>query len=196
MPVRGPVIVRAAAVALAAAATACMPPPFTASEHYVERSETRRDPPAAPLACRVAMESPVDSRRDRRTLGNVAGKTVFAPADSAAWLHNVLAGLATRGVAVQFLAAGEPAPPGLAGRTELIIAWVTNIRGNKSANVVMRVAVRRDAATVLEREYRGAVAGMNWASGDGEIQRMIDTAFGRLLDDMAPDLLALCAPGA
>lgn len=171
---------------------ACAPPPYQADSQYLERARAGRERTTA-TGCRIALEPTRDERHDRKVLGNVAGKTVLAADDPDAWMRSVLSGLESRGVAVRHLAAGEPAPDGLYGRPRLIIAWVTNIATNKNANVVMRMEVLRNGASVLEQEYRGAWTGLNWSGSDKELQKMIDRAFGQLLDRMAADLLPLCA---
>ena len=66
---------------------------------------------------------------------------------------------------------------------------------NKSATVVLNLRLKRGEAMVEEQDYRGADTVMNWASGDGELQRMVDRAFGRALDQIAVDVHAACPGG-
>jgi hypothetical protein len=165
--------------------------PFIVSQEYRERlvAGNAREMPAA---CRVAFAEVEDGRRDRTMLGNVARRQVRSPPDTIAWIRSVLSGLRHRGIDVLF----EGAPPAdanaLSADVRLLVAWVTSIRTNKSANAAIRFRLRRGDEIVFERDYRGAETTMNWASGDRELQKVIDTAFGRLLDAVAPDLLAVC----
>lgn len=191
VPALAPVIAACALVAEPSTADAARDP-FTLSHEYQERLTRGAATNRAGTSCRVHFERIEDGRRDRTTLGNVAKRQVRSPADSLAWIRNVLSGLRHRGIEVRFEPADAADAGALAADARLLVAWVSDIRANKSANAAMRIQVRRGTAVALERDYRGVETTMNFASGDRELQKVVDTAFGRMLDHLAPDLLALC----
>jgi hypothetical protein len=162
-------------------------------------------PPSAPRPARAKTSDPgcalivdgiYDTRGEPKLLGTVAGRVVHAPADVNAWLHNVVTGFGTRGVTVSFdTNPTQQAAPLIASLT-LRTAWVSELHTSKAANTVWQMRLRRGETLIEETNFRGADTVMNWSSGDGELQRMIDRAFGRALDQMAVKVRAACgSPG-
>jgi hypothetical protein len=71
----------------------------------------------------------------------------------------------------------------------LVTAWVSTTSTSMNGTVV--IAVRQhdgDEETI----YRGAATVMNWASGEGEIQSLMDRAFEQMLVKLSADLKGRC----
>ncbi len=193
---------RSVSVSMLLALSGCAaPPPYTLTGSFADPDTS---PASAPRvrAARTATPCPLQIGRvsDLRTqpgiLGNVAGRTVRAPESVEAWLHNVLgAGLASRGITPHFDRRPEGVADPLMADVALRTAWVSDLHTSKSATAVLNLRLKRGEALLGERDYRGADTVMNWASGDGELQRMVDRAFGRALDQIAVDLRAACSTG-
>ncbi len=182
-----------AATTLAAAGAilaACAAPlPATVEPAFVDPS-----PPAARKAagdCALNVVEVIDLRRSPETLGVISNRALKAPEDIPGWLRSVIGGLGTHGFTVGF---ADPAAPAEAVvvKARLQTAWITETRGNKTANVVLLVAARRGDRELPERAYRGAVSIINWAGGADEIRDVLDRAFSDALDDVARDIRPLC----
>jgi len=184
-------------------ATACAMEPMKLTGTF---SNPETLPPSAPrparvktpvASCELIVDAVYDTRSEPKLLGNVAGRAVHAPADVHAWLHNVIAGFGTRGVTVSFDTNPSQQVSPLIASLTLRTAWVSELHTSKAANTVWQMRLRRGETLIEEANYRGADTVMNWSSGDGELQRMIDRAFGRALDQMAVKVRAACeAPRA
>jgi hypothetical protein len=55
------------------------------------------------------------------------------------------------------------------------------------------VVAVRDREGSEEKVYRGATTVLNWASGEGEIQSLLDRAFEQMLVKLSADLEAKCS---
>lgn len=192
------ILQRRARPALAAAAglvlVACAAPmPALVSPTFAEPT-SRRPVAVEPgaVVCSINVSDVVDVRRAPDVLGVVAGRAVKAPADSAGWLRSVVAGLGTRGFTVLF---ADPAAPAdaISAKFTLHTAWITDTRGNKTANVVLLVAATRPGGATVDRAFRGNVSMINWASTESEMQDVMARAFADALDDVARDLKPLCS---
>lgn len=178
-----------------------VPPPYTLTGSFADPDTSTANAPRVRVArnatpCPLQIGRVSDLRTQPAILGNVAGRTVRAPESVEAWLNNVLgAGLASRGVAPHFDRRPASVTDPLTADVALRTAWVSNLHTSKSATVVLNLRLKRGEAMLKEQDYRGADTVMNWASGDGELQRMVDRAFGRALDQMAVDVRAACPGG-
>ena len=195
--VRGTSVAAAALVSLLAAACATEPVHLTGGFSNPETHPANAPRPAASKTavapCDLIVDGIYDTRSDPKILGSVAGRPVRAPEDVNAWLHNVVAGFGTRGIAVHFdTNPGGSATPLIASLT-LRTAWVSELHTSKAANTVWQLRLRRGETLLEETLFRGADTVINWGSGEGELQRMIDRAFGRALDQMANRVRSACA---
>jgi hypothetical protein len=145
--------------------------------------------------CALVIDAIADERSDPRMLGSVAGRPVHAPENVNAWLHNVLAGLGTRGITVTFDAIPAGAANPLVASMTLRIAWVSEISTSKSATTLWHMRLRDGENPVADADFRGADTVLNWSSGDAELQHMVDRAFGRSLDLMATEVRKHCSAG-
>jgi hypothetical protein len=174
---------RIAAVLAALSLIGCVSPvPMTLSEQFSNPATRPANAPRLPKTtapCMVVVSSIADTRTEPRLLGSVAGRPVKAPEEVSLWLHNVVAGLESRGVVPAF-------------DTNPTHAWVSEIHTSKTATTLMRMKLSRGESVLKERDYRGSDTVMNWSSGDGELQHMVDRAFGVALDQIAEDLRASC----
>lgn len=176
--------------------TACISQvPMTLSEQFANPDTRPANAPrlrktAAP--CMVVVSNIADTRTDPRSLGSVAGRPVKAPEDTGLWLRNVVAGLESRGVVPHFDTYSTREEEPLVASLTLRIAWVSEIATSKTATTLLRMKLTRAEAVLKERDYRGSDTVMNWASGDGELQHMVDRAFGTALDQIADDVRAAC----
>jgi hypothetical protein len=193
---RGTSVVAAALVSLLTAA--CAMDPMTLAGSFSnpdtqlpnEPRPARAKVPAA--SCALIVDAIYDARSDPKVLGTVAGRPVYAPAEVNAWLHNVVAGLGTRGVAVSFDTNTTQDTAPLVASLTLRTAWVSELHTSKATNTVWQMRLRRGETLIEETNIRGADTVMNWSSGDGELQRMVDRAFGRALDQIAVKVRAAC----
>lgn len=133
-----------------------------------------------------------DQRRDRQTLGMVTGRAVKAPSDVDGWLRSTMEGLGGRGLDLRPAADAAPAEA-IEIHVDLQAAWLRDIKTSKAANVLVHVRAERGGAPLLDRDYRGNISRINWASTDAELQHLIDDAFGKALDAIAADLKTACA---
>jgi hypothetical protein len=174
-------------------------PPYTLTGSFADPDTSGANAPRTRVAknaaaCPLLIGRVADLRAQSGVLGTVAGRTVRAPGNVDAWLNNVLgAGLASRGVTPYFDRRPEGVANPLTADVGLRLAWVSDIHTSKNATTVLNLRLKRGETVLAEHDYRGADTVMNWASGDGELQRMVDRAFGRALDQMAADLRAACA---
>lgn len=174
-------------------------PPYTLTGSFVDPDTSTAGAPRArsaknPAPCPLLIGRVADLRTQAHILGNVAGRTVRAPENVDAWLNNVLgAGLPSRGVTPYFDRRPQGVATPLTADVGLRLAWVSDIHTSKNATTVLNLRLKRGETLLAERDYRGADTVMNWSSGDGELQRMVDRAFGRALDQMAVDVRAACA---
>jgi hypothetical protein len=179
-----------ASPALALAACAATQP-MTVSASFVDSTPHAAMAVAPP--CSIDVVELVDARHAPGTLGVVAGRAVKSPDDTNAWLRSIIGGLRARGVAVDFREPASTPSDAILVRVSLQTAWVTNVWDNGTANVVLHVRAGRGGAATIDRDYRGSLSTVNWASGVGELQGLVDHAFAKALDAIAADLRPLCA---
>ncbi len=177
------------------AAPAQARPPVVLNAEWVEHTDGLSEPIAA--TCAVTVSAMTDGRRDPVTAGNVNGRSVRSPADVQAWMRSVVNGLPRRGVAARFEsapkdAAGAAAQPAGTVTFELRLVWANAAASVLTANVVMAVGTTGPDGQVAYKTYRGTQVNMNWANGGGEIQKLVDQAFGKALDQIAVDLRSHC----
>lgn len=170
--------------------------PVVLDAEWVDHTDGLSEPIAA--TCAVTVSAMTDGRRDPVTAGNVNGRAVRSPADVQAWMRSVVNGLPRRGVAARF----ESTPKDAAGATaksagtvsfDLRLVWANAAASVLTANVVMAVGTIGPDGQVAYKTYRGTQVNMNWANGRGEIQKLVDQAFGKALDQIAVDLRSQCA---
>jgi hypothetical protein len=180
------------AVAAATLAGCVSPVPMTLSESF-------SNPEPHPLrfskgtkSCDFIVALIADMRTEPALLGTVTGRPVRAPEDVQAWLRNVLSGLESRGVSPHFDTNPTHEATPLVADMTLRLAWVSEIHTSKTATTLLHMKLSRGEKVIAQRDYRGSDTVMNWSAGDGELQRMVDRAFGTALDQIAVDLRAAC----
>jgi outer membrane lipoprotein SlyB len=164
--------------------------PMTASTAYTPHVAMTKA--VAHVSCTLRVVDIVDDRMDPTVLGSVGGRTVKGPSDPQAWLHSVIGGLRSTGIAVEFGDA-ETASAGLSAKAELKTAWVSSAATAKIASVVLNLQYFRSGSMIKSADYRGSISTPNWGSGQQEIQSMIDQAFDQALAQAAVDTLAACS---
>jgi len=162
-------------------------------------SESFSNPEAHPLRlakgtppCGFIVSHIADTRTEPTLLGTVTGRPVRAPEDVNVWLRNVLSGLESRGVSPHFDVNPTHETSPLVADMTLRMAWVSEIHTSKTATTLLHMKLSRGEKVVTERDYRGSDTVMNWSAGDGELQRMVDRAFGSALDQIAGDVRTAC----
>lgn len=185
-------------LAVAALSGCTTSPPYTLTGSFADPDTSTPSAPRARFgknaaSCPLQIGRVSDLRAQPAILGNVAGRAVRAPESVEAWLNNVLgAGLRSRGVAPYFDRRPEGVNDPLTADVALRTAWVSDLHTSKNATAVLSLRLMRGDSVLKTQDYRGADTVMNWASGDGELQRMVDRAFGRALDQIAADVRATC----
>lgn len=164
--------------------------PMTASTAYTPRVAMSKA--VARVTCTLRVVDVIDDRMDPTVLGNVGGRTVKGPSDPQAWLHSVIGGLRSTGIAVEFGDA-ETASADLSARAELKTAWVSSAATAKIASVVLNLQYFRSGSMIKSADYRGSISTPNWINSQPEIQSMIDRAFDQALSQAAVDTLAACS---
>jgi hypothetical protein len=164
--------------------------PMTASTAYTPRVAMSKA--VARVTCTLRVVDVIDDRMDPTVLGNVGGRTVKGPSDPQAWLHSVIGGLRSTGIAVEFGDA-ETASGDLSARAELKTAWVSSAATAKIASVVLNLQYFRSGSMIKSADYRGSISTPNWINSQPEIQSMIDRAFDQALSQAAVDTLAACS---
>lgn len=185
------VMARRMGACLAFLLTGCTP--MTASTTYTPHVAPGKT--AARISCTLRVVEVIDDRMDPTVLGHVGGRTVRGPPDPQAWLHSVLGGLRSSGIAVQFDDT-QTVSSDLSARAELKTAWVSSETTAKIASVVLNLQYFRSGSQIKSADYRGSISTPNWGSGQYEIQSMIDRAFDQALSQAAADTLAACTASA
>lgn len=186
------------------ALTGCASSPVTLRDSYAapatarnKDSDARRSNRKQAVAdvpkesCSVHVMALQDSRTDPSLLGLVAGRPVRSPGQGAEWISGMLSsGLKEKGVT---LSAGPDATsPVLVTEARLVTAWVGSTSTSMNGTVVIAV---RHGEGAEEKIYRGAATVMNWSSGEGEIQSLMDRAFEQMLVKLGADLRDRCEGG-
>ncbi len=166
--------------------------PFTVSETYIERSDLSGNASKTPSGCSVQFSEIGDTRRSKDMLGMMMGKPVHGPSNSIAWLQSALGGLQVRGVKPIFVSDSVQPTAAIKAQTSLSLFWISASM-NMVANVVVHLHAHRNGLPDIDSDFRGTQSQMNWAGANGEIQETVDKAYGKLLDQIAPELLKLCA---
>jgi len=135
----------------------------------------------------------VDRRMDPATFGNVH-RIVRAPEDPIAWIRDVVRELEKQGIDVTFRDEAERQRdlPTLDADVELLTVWVSGLATSMAAGAVFRFDYRRDATPLTNATYRGNETDMNWSSGTGEIQSVINRSVLSVLTQAGEDIRRLC----
>lgn len=139
---------------------------------------------------RICFVRLTDLRRDKTTEGLVAGRPVQAPSDSIAWMQSVLGGLSGWGIQADFGKGANGVLPAAVAECELVTAWISSASTTMTANVVFRIRFLHMDGSVEEHLYRGEETVVNWASGHGEIQSLMNMACWQALAKMADGIRA------
>jgi hypothetical protein len=174
---------------------ACAPPePMVASPNLVRDVPAKVRPVKDAPPCEVRITEVTDARSSPEMLGVVRGRAVYAPQDTATWLHSIVEGLQPRGVTPLFGQDGPVSPDDLTAKVSLQIAWMTNTAENITSTAVLHVQAGRAGAPAIDKSYRGSGSRMTVMTGSPpeELQKGIDGAIGKALDSIATDLRQLC----
>ena len=190
---------------VATALSGCATSAVTMKDSYTSTASAKRKPstkasrntkavaslPAS--SCRIHFARLTDSRTDPTILGSVAGRPVLSPGEGSHWIGEMLrTGLAHQHIDVT-LAPDNPAPSeALVADAELLTAWISSVTTSMRSNIVLTVSFPGADAAPVSKTYRGTGTAVNWASGEGEIQSLVNTAFGELLTKLAADIQARC----
>jgi hypothetical protein len=190
------VVARFLAIALASLGAAslggCFPSaPYVASETFtpprnVASAAIRRQT----NPCYAQIRSVVDKRSDTSTFGSIEGREVRPPANVVTWLTSALHGIDQFGV--------NSAPPARSElestqiEAELLVAWVSEVRVSKTANIVLQVRYRRAGIDSDPKIFRGATNSPAWTGSDEAMQQMLDEAMIKIVKGVAADLVESC----
>lgn len=180
---------------IAGAAAVAAPKPMTLAPVYSDSIGSELDLPKKTPVCVVTVTGLLDNRRSPEMIGVFGGRAVHAPADRDAWLKSVIVALESRKIDLRFSDTQLPADSGITAQISLAKAWIANTNSNMSASVVLQLRATTPAGQAIDMPYRGGGSHINWASGFGELQRVMDVAIARSLDAMAADLHKLCDSG-
>ena len=159
------------------------------------RSNRKQVAASAPKeSCAVRVMAFQDSRTDPSLLGMVAGRAVRSPGQGAEWISGMLSsGLKEKGVTLSAEPGADGTSPVLVTEARLVTAWVGSVTTSMNGTVVVAI---RHSEGAEEKIYRGAATVMNWSSGEGEIQSLMDRAFEQMLVKLGADLRDRCGHGA
>jgi hypothetical protein len=180
---------------LSGAAVVAAPKPMTLAPVYSDSIGSELDISKKTPICAVTVTGLVDNRRSPEMIGVFSGRAIHAPEDRDTWLKSLIAALKSRKIDVRFADASSAEVGGIAAEIALNKAWIANTNSNMSASVVFQLKATTPAGQALDLPYRGGGSHINWASGFGELQRVMDVAIARSLDAMAADLHKLCDSG-
>lgn len=157
------------------------------------RSKSKQVVAEAPTGCSVHVMALQDSRTDPSLLGVVAGRAVRSPGQGAEWIGGMLSsGLKEKGVTLSDAPGAGATKPVVVTEARLVTAWVGSVTTSMNGTVVVAV---RHGEGAEEKIYRGAATVMNWSSGEGEIQSLMDRAFEQMLVKLGADLRDRCQQG-
>lgn len=168
--------------------------PSASSAEAEHRSGPDRKVAHDTTACEMRVLKLVDARTDPNVLGSVAGRSVRSPGEGTNWISEMLrTGLAQQGVGYSLSPAGASVNPAVEAEVKLVTAWVSSLSISKSSSFVLAVTFGPGSEHSEEKIYRGSYTAVNWASGEGEIQLMVDGAFQDLLRKLSADIKLRCA---
>jgi GGDEF domain-containing protein len=75
---------------------------------------------------------------------------------------------------------------------ELLVAWVSEVRVSKTANIVLQVRYRRAGIESDPKIFRGATNSPAWTGSDEAMQQMLDEAMIKIVKGVAADLVESC----
>ena len=81
-------------------------------------------------------------------------------------------------------------------RVDLLKVYVLQVNEAKSANVAVRVHFDGSGIATREAVYRGTATSVDWASGSGEAQGVLNLALRQLLAQLDHDILVQCRSSA
>jgi hypothetical protein len=176
----------------AASLSGCFPSaPYVASETFTPprnvAPEARRRQTSP---CYAQIRSVVDKRSDPSTFGSIEGREVRPPANVVTWLTSALHGIDQFGV--------NSAPPDRSElestqiEVELLVAWVSEVRVSKTANIVLQVRYRRAGVDSDPKIFRGATNSPAWTGSDEAMQQMLDEAMIKIVKGVAADIVEGC----
>jgi len=172
------------------------PAPVASAASEIRRSDRKRISAADATpkeSCSVQVTALGDSRSDPTFLGMVAGRAVRSPGQGADWIGSMLtSGLKQKGVTLSLPPAAMATNPLVLAEARLVTAWVGTTATSMNGTVVVAI---RHSEGAEEKIYRGAATVLNWASGEGEIQSLMDRAFEQMLTKLGSDLRARCEGG-
>lgn len=193
------------ATATLVALAGCASSPVTLRETYAPASARSKSPDtqrsgrkqvavAAPKeGCSVRVMAFQDSRTDPSFLGVVGGRPVRSPGQGADWISGMLSsGLKEKGVVLSAVPGAHEERAVLVTEARLVTAWVSSTSTSMNGTVVVAF---RHGEGAEEKIYRGAATVMNWSSGEGEIQSLMDRAFEEMLVKLGADLREMCEDG-
>jgi hypothetical protein len=186
------------AIGTLVALSGCATSPVTLRQSYVAPPSRTPERTLAATAvpksdCAIHVIALEDSRSDPAFLGVIAGRPVHSPGQGADWIGGMLtSGLEAKGVSLSRGPADAVANRVVMAGARLVTAWVNTTSTSMNGTVVVAV---RDREGGEEAIYRGAATVMNWASGEGEIQSLMDRAFEQMLVKLSSDLKARCVTG-
>ena len=186
--------VRLFTVLCVACLAACSDPVNATNDFALPRPSSAAIAPEL-KGCKLAVGEIKDARADPATIGFIGSRPVRGPGNPQAWIGNVLAGLSSYGLNVEYPASDVPATE-LVAKATLMTAWVSSVATAKTGSVVINVRFSRGDAVVKDANYRGAVSSVDWWGSDSEIQGMIDDALTQIVDAVSHDLVSLCPSGA
>lgn len=138
--------------------------------------------------CVVRIADVRDLRTDPNDLG-MMGLRVVKTADSVAWLRNALVPL-EQDHRLHFI---DDAKDGaLVLRIELVKAYIMTMNTQKSANVVLRVALGRDGKDLGSDIARGRDTGANWVNGEDEAQGALNRALSAAVLELDQRIVDRC----
>ena len=145
-------------------------------------------PSTAALGRRLLLLATADMRPDGQALGRVGGR-LFTSHDVRQWVDRAIAdALANEGYVLAEDGALQIEP-------RILKAYVDSIDVAKTAVLVLEIQFTRGDRTSVKRIYRGQHAGLNWASGDGEVTLSLQRCLSTCLRAAIADVRQLSYPG-
>lgn len=162
---------------------------------YEEQNSPNETPFTVTDHCEVLINTPVDARRNKETLGTTfRDNPIMSKQPATDWLKEALLTLKKRGINSSINAASvdTPADNVTLLTVELDKLYIWNHSMNLHGTIVVKATMQTGSEGPQQQSYRIVSTKLNWINGDSEFATTLNIAASRLINQVAMDLSKQC----